>query len=89
MLDRSFSVRMGQVFKMAHSGTQNADGSPRSILWQVIGIDRVQDKIKVKAQQFYLDAGYGVWGDSSIPNYSNSTDEQKERYFYWGITKWG
>ena len=89
MLDRSFNVRMGQVFKMAHSGTQNADGSPRSILWQVIGIDRVQDKIKVKAQQFYLDAGYGVWGDSSIPNYSNSTDEQREKYFYWGITKWG
>ena len=89
MLDRSFSVRMGQVFKMAHSGTQNADGSPRSMLWQVIAIDRVQDKIKVKAQQFYLDAGYGVWGDNTIPNYSNSTDEQKERYFYWGITKWG
>ena len=89
MLDRSFSVRMGQVFKMAHSGTQNADGSPRSILWQVIGIDRVQDKIKVKAQQFYLDAGYGVWGDNTIPNYSNSTDEQKEKYAYWGISKWG
>ena len=89
MLDRSFSVRMGQVFKMAHSGTQNADGSARSMLWQVIGIDRVQDKIKIKAQQFYLDAGYGVWGDNTIPNYDNSTDEQKEKYAYWGITKWG
>ena len=89
MLDRGFNVRMGQVFKMAHSGTQNPDGSARSMLWQVIGIDRVQDKIKIKAQQFYLDAGYGVWGDNTIPNYSNSTDEQKEKFFYWGITKWG
>ena len=88
-LDYSFNVRMGDVFRLAYSGFTDATGQAAELTWQVISLDRIDNEIKIKAQEFYISGNYGVWADNTIPNYSNSTDEQRKKYTYWNRNTWG
>jgi hypothetical protein len=88
-LDHSFSVRMGQVFKLKYSAFTDASGAPLDLFWQVIGLDRVDNEIKIKAQEFYFGFGFVVYGDSSIPNYDQASEEQQNKFGFYNISKWG
>jgi len=88
-LDYSFNVRMGDVFRLAYSGFTDATGQAAELTWQVISLDRIDNEIKIKAQEFYISGNYGLWADNTIPNYSNSTDEQRKKYTYWNRNTWG
>lgn len=82
-LDIKDDLQVGEVFKCAYSGFTDDTGLPLLIDWQVISRHRINDTIKIQAQEFYLIGNYFKFAPDGIPDYSSATDEQKARYGFY------
>jgi hypothetical protein len=82
-LDIKDDLQVGEVFKCAYSGFTDDSGLPLLIDWQVISRHRINDTIKIQAQEFYLIGNYFKFAPDGIPDFSSATDEQKSKYGFY------